>query len=104
MAGQQEETSGPKMIHIYPLIQFCDMDEIMQNEVVEFSMTACEKHAANYQMACKVIKTYMDGKFGLYWHCIVGEGYGFEVEYETDHLLHMYFGGNISILIWKIRQ
>ena len=31
------------------------------------------------QMACKGIKESMDRQFGPAWHCIMGEGFSFEV-------------------------
>ena len=33
----------------------------------------------NMQMACKGIKESMDRQFGPAWHCIMGEGFSFEV-------------------------
>lgn len=53
------------------------------------------------QMAAKSIKEAMDKKFGTYWHVIVGEGFGFEVSYETKNILYLYFGGNLAIVMWK---
>lgn len=52
-------------------------------------------------MAAKSIKEAMDKKFGTYWHVIVGEGFGFEVSYETKNILYLYFGGNLAIVMWK---
>lgn len=46
-------------------------------------------------------KEMMDKKFGTYWHCIMGEGFGFEITYELKHLMYMYFGGYISVLVFK---
>lgn len=43
----------------------------------------------------------MDKKFGTYWHCIMGEGFGFEITYELKHLMYMYFGGYIAVLVFK---
>lgn len=93
------------------------MDE-MRAECIEFSITACEKFAANYevrlilnlasihrthffQMAARTIKETMDKKFGTYWHVIVGEGFGFEVSYETKNILYLFFGGNLAVVVWK---
>lgn len=52
-------------------------------------------------MAARTIKENMDKKFGIYWHVIVGENYGFEMNYETKHLMYMYLEGNIAVVIWK---
>lgn len=53
------------------------------------------------QVAAKTIKETMDKKFGSYWHVVVGEGFGFEVSYETKHILYLFFGGNLAIVVWK---
>lgn len=53
------------------------------------------------QNAAKMIKEAMDKKFGMAWHVVVGEGYAFEISHESKNVLHMYFGGQISTLVWK---
>lgn len=105
------------------MFQHSDMIDEMRAECVELSITACEKFTANYevrttcdtvqtniftflfcsskQMAAKSIKEAMDKKFGTFWHVIVGEGFGFEVSYETKNILYLYFGGNLAIVMWK---
>lgn len=52
-------------------------------------------------MAAKSIKETMDKKFGTHWHVVVGEGFGFEVSYETKNMLYLYFGGNLAVVVWK---
>ena len=53
------------------------------------------------QAASKMIKENMDKKFGSSWHVVVGEGFGFEITYETKNLLYMFFGGSVAIALWK---
>ena len=53
------------------------------------------------QNAAKMIKEAMDKKFGTAWHVVVGEGFAFEIAHESKNVLHMYFGGQISTLVWK---
>lgn len=48
-----------------------------------------------------MIKEAMDKKFGVSWHAVVGENYGFEVTHELKNLLYMFFGGNTAIILWK---
>lgn len=60
-----------------------------------------KKFQCLFQMAAKTIKDAMDKKFGTFWHVIVGEGFGFEVSYETKNLLYLFFGGNLAVVIWK---
>lgn len=77
------------------------MVEEMRQECIDLAITACEKYATNYEMAARTIKETMDKKFGIYWHVIVGENFGFEMVYETKNLMYMYFAGNLAIVVWK---
>ncbi|BES94331.1 Dynein light chain [Nesidiocoris tenuis] len=95
------EEANKKVVHIYPLVRTCDMIDDMRNEAIELIVTACEKHAANNEMAAKVIKDNLDVKFGPSWHAVVGEGFGFNISYECKTLLYLFFGGNTGICIWK---
>lgn len=54
-----------------------------------------------FQLAASLIKEQLDKKFGPSWHAIVGEGFGFDISYECNTLLYLFFGGNIGICIWK---
>ncbi|PSN44669.1 Dynein light chain 4 [Blattella germanica] len=98
---KEEQEAAKKIVHTYPLIRHSDMVEEMRGEVMELVVTACEKHAANNEMAARMIKETMDKKFGPSWHTVVGEGFGFEISYECKNLLYMFFGGNLAICIWK---
>lgn len=52
-------------------------------------------------MAANLIKEQLDKKFGPSWHVLVGEGFGFDISYEVNTLLYLFFGGNTGICIWK---
>jgi dynein light chain 4 len=43
----------------------------------------------------------MDRQFGPAWHCIMGEGYSFEVTRQATTTLNMYYAGKIAILLFK---
>eukprot|EP00794_Sanderia_malayensis_P008801 gene8801-9742_t len=90
-----------KRLHSYPLIRYSDMSEEMRTEAMELCVTACEKFSANNEAAAKMIKESLDKKFGSSWHCIVGEGYGFEITHEVKNLLYLFFGGTLAITVWK---
>lgn len=77
------------------------MSEEMRGEAVELSVTACEKFAANNELAARMVKEAMDKKFGAAFHVVVGESYGFEITYECTTACYIYFGGNMAICIWK---
>jgi dynein light chain 4 len=43
----------------------------------------------------------MDRKFGAPWHCVIGEGFGYEVTYEQKHFLFMFHRGFVAIVLFK---
>ncbi len=74
------------------------------------------------QNAAKSLKEGLDKKYGAAWyahtivaievffvcdvrllrrHVVIGEGFGFEITHEVKHILYMFFGGNIAVVIWK---
>lgn len=55
----------------------------------------------NYEASAKQIKDQMDKKYGPSWHCIMGEGFGFQVTYQLDHMLYLYYQGSVAILLYK---
>lgn len=96
----------------------------MKTEAIELTITACEKFSQNYevhtlhydymsskfllimriasyQQAAKLVKESMDKKFGTFWHVVIGEGFGFEVSFETKNMLYLFFAGNLAIVLWK---
>ncbi|EDW08768.1 dynein axonemal light chain 4 [Drosophila mojavensis] len=102
MADEEGAKEGDKkIVHIYPLVKHSDMKEEMRHEVVELVVGMCEKFSSNYETCARMIKDTMDKKFGIYWHVVVGEGFGFEVSYETENILYIFFGGNMAIVLWK---
>ena len=85
----------------YPLEKLSDMPEEMKAEAKDTVVNAIEKYSDNYEMAAKFVKDQMDKKFGSPWHCVVGEGFGFDVTYELKHLMYMFHKGFIAVVIFK---
>lgn len=85
----------------YPLEKASDMSEEMRAETKEIVINALEKYEDNYDMASKHAKEQMDKKFGPSWHCVIGEGFGFEITYELKHLMYMFHKGYIAIVVFK---
>jgi dynein light chain 4 len=42
----------------------------------------------------------MDKKFGAAWHCVIGEGFGFDITYQAKNMVYVYYG-QIGILAYK---
>lgn len=110
MSSSQKEVDGPCNQEFirqaianfnYPLEKLSDMTEEMKAECKDTVVNGIEKFGENYEMAAKFVKDQMDKKFGSPWHCVIGEGFGFEITYELKHLMFMYHRGFIAVVIFK---
>jgi len=93
--------SAPPGGYQFPMVRYTDMDEDMKKEVMEICNNACDSHAANNELCAKNIKEVLDKKFGPSWHVIVGEGFGFEISYETKKMFYMFSAGCSAVCVWK---
>eukprot|EP00274_Cyanoptyche_gloeocystis_P002229 CAMPEP_0196663724 /NCGR_PEP_ID=MMETSP1086-20130531/53997_1 /TAXON_ID=77921 /ORGANISM="Cyanoptyche gloeocystis , Strain SAG4.97" /LENGTH=118 /DNA_ID=CAMNT_0041999651 /DNA_START=22 /DNA_END=378 /DNA_ORIENTATION=- len=100
-AGEKPDLDVRKQMN-YPLIRHADMNAEVRAEAQETIVTAIEKYPHNYESVARMVKETMDKKFGPSWHCIVGEGYGFDVTHEVQNLFYMYFGGQLAVLLFKV--
>ena len=87
------------------IVKEFDMDEEILNEAKEFVIDGIEKasggHGIAIDAACKYAKEKMDNKFGPTWHCIMGEGFSFELTRFRKSTLYMYYAGKIGVLLFK---
>eukprot|EP00762_Andalucia_godoyi_P000688 ANDGO_05372.mRNA.1 Dynein light chain LC6 len=100
-AAAGTEKVDPRKNMNYPLVQKSDMPEELRLDAIETVVTAIEKYPGNYEAAAKLAKETLDKKFGATWHCVIGEGFGFDVTYQTKTLLYLFFGGSIAVLLFK---
>lgn len=86
-----------------PLIASEDMSAETSAEAVEIITAAIDKFLAteNYEKAAQSIKDGLDKKLGPTWHCVVGEGFGFNITYNTHNMLYLYYGEKLGILCFK---
>lgn len=72
-------------------------------EALEIVTSAVDKFLSteNYEKAAQAIKESLDKKFGPSWHCVVGEGFGFNITFNTSHMQYVYYGEKLGILIYK---
>ena len=88
------------------IIKDYDMDPEVLGEAKDFVSGWIDKAGAdgdgvNYEFACKGIKDAMDRQFGPFWHCIMGEGFSFEVTRQAKSTLMLYYAGKIAVLLFK---
>eukprot|EP00741_Cyanophora_paradoxa_P016055 tig00000042_g15500.t1 len=97
-----KEQEDPRKSMNYALTKSVDMNLEVKAEASETIVTALEKFPHNYEQAARMVKELMDKKYGPTWHCVVGEGYGFDVTYEVSNMIYLYFGGNVAVLLFKV--
>lgn len=83
-----------KKVLAKPLVASEDMTAEMAGETVEIITAAVDKFLSteNYEKAAQAVKDGMDRKFGPTWHCCIGEGFGYDVTYNTRNMLLLYYG------------
>lgn len=88
-----------------PLVKFCDMKVEMATEAKEVIAIQVEKQvqskSPDLEEAAKNIKIKMDKSFGQYWHCVIGEGFAFDVTHQLKHVMLMYFNEKTGVLLYK---
>ena len=86
-----------------PIIKTVDMLQENSQEVMEIVTMALDKWMSQkkYEEAAKMVKQNLDKKFGGFFHVVVGEGFSFEITYQYRHMLHMYYGENVGVLVFK---
>jgi dynein light chain 4, axonemal len=90
-------------LSLKPMFQYTDMKEDMRVEAIDAVVSAIEKFGPSkgYDSAAKMVKELMDKKFSPSWCCLIGEGFGFEVDAEKHSMLYMFYGGAFGILLYK---
>ena len=82
-----------------------NMDDEMKNDAREHVATGVEKcqsaEGVDYMAASKLIKEAMDKQFGPNWHCIIGQGFSFEVTRMQNSTIMLYYAGNLAVLLFK---
>ena len=43
----------------------------------------------------------MDRQFGPTWHCIMGEGFSFDVTRMDRYTLYMFYASKVAVLLFK---
>ena len=88
-----------------PVIKETDMEEAMQAEAKDHITAGVEKfmttEGCDLLAASRYVKENMDNYFGPSWHCIIGEGFSFEVTRQQNTTILMYYAGTLAILLFK---
>ncbi len=86
--------------NLIPLIVKSTFNPENEMEAIETISTFMEKNGTHYDESSKMMKEYLDKRFGANHQVVIGESYGYDISHDSSHLLHCYFG-NTSLLVWK---
>ena len=68
---------------------------------MDISISGIEKFPNNMEKSTQMIKENLDKKFGAPWHVVLGEGFAYDIQFESKHCLNLFIGGTKAILVWK---
>ncbi len=71
-----------------------------QEEALDIVLNACEKFPWDSSRIAQYIKTQLDDRLGASWHVAAGEAFSFELAFEGDSLLYLFYG-SLGIVAWK---
>ncbi|EPR59842.1 putative dynein light polypeptide 4, axonemal [Toxoplasma gondii TgCatPRC2] len=81
--GEKGLSKDLKQVMQRPFVKHSMMNTDMQAEVVDIIIGAIDKHTdskgPNVELATKLIKDTLDRQYGAPWHCVIGEGFSFDV-------------------------
>ncbi len=103
-SSSSNEQEALRKLMTKPLVKQHDLAPEIFAEAVELITMAVDKHCVttkNYEMGAMVLKNTFDKKFGSNWHCVIGEGFGFEVTHQHRQLVYMFYG-TVGVLCFKI--
>mmetsp|Transcript_44745 Transcript_44745/g.70052 ORF Transcript_44745/g.70052 Transcript_44745/m.70052 type:complete len:126 (+) Transcript_44745:207-584(+) len=73
-----------------------------QKKITNICALALDMHMPDYEedkIAC-FIKSLIEQRIGPTWHVLVGRSFGFAVQCEARHFLHLYMQ-HLAIVVWK---
>lgn len=100
--AQITDADVEKLMNSRPLVKSTDMTRETVGEIEDIVTSALEKHSTtrNYEAAAQLIKNVTDKRFGPTWHCVVGEGYGFDITYQQGSMAYIFFG-HVGVIVFK---
>ena len=81
------------------------MEEDMKMEAIDNIISGIDKclelDGVEFQAAAKLIKENMDRQYGPAWHCIIGDGFSYEVTRLSNSSLILYYAKSFVVLLFK---
>ena len=70
------------------VVKDSDMDKLVLDEAIQHIAAGIEKASGatgvDIKAACKLVKEMMDRQYGHSFHCVMGEGFSFEVTRQAN--------------------
>ena len=67
---------------------------------MEIILNAVEKFPWDNRQISTEIKRNLDDRLGATWHVVTGESFSFEIAFDADNLLYLFYG-SLGIVVWK---
>ena len=81
------------------VIKNADMSEEMQQDAIDVSNQALDRHNIERDIAAYIKKEF-DKKYNPTWHCVVGRSFGSYITHESKNFIYFYIG-QLAILLFK---
>ena len=72
----------------------------MKDEILEVVITAMEKFHWDNTEISNYLKKELDTRFGCSWHVVTGEEFGFDIDFEAEKMMYIFYG-SLAVLLWK---
>ena len=82
------------------MVQKCFMSRDNKEDAMDVIMNACERYSWDSTRISGHVKKNLDDRLGAAWHVIVGETFSFEVTFESDFFIYVFYG-SLGIVAWK---
>ena len=71
-----------------------------QDEALDIILSGLDRFPWENQSVAEYVKQKLDRRLGASWHVVVGEGYSFDVGYESTGIIYLFYG-SLGILAFK---
>merc|ERR1712187_145812 len=82
-----------------------DMEAELLSNALDVVTGSIDKHTlpegVNMEAAARLIKDTLDKQYGFNWHCVIGQGYSFDVSAENGTLLYVFHQTEYAMSIFK---
>ncbi len=86
--------------HVSLLVRRCFMSRENTEDALDVILSAAERYSWCADKISAQVKRNLDDRLGAAWHVIVGETFAFEITFESDAFIYVFYG-SLGIVAWK---